>query len=66
VEKEPAAIRGISGCQLVNWSEPEYRQTLLLQPPVLLFVRGDAQILNAPSFAVVSRRRLALYSTQMA
>lgn len=29
VEKELAAIRGIPGCQQVNWSEPEYPQTLL-------------------------------------
>jgi predicted Rossmann fold nucleotide-binding protein DprA/Smf involved in DNA uptake len=28
-EKELAAIRGIPGCQIVNWSEPEYPQTLL-------------------------------------
>ncbi len=54
-EKELAAIRAISGCQLVNWSEPEYPQTLLqiYDPPVLLYVRGDTQILNAPSLAVV-------------
>jgi predicted Rossmann fold nucleotide-binding protein DprA/Smf involved in DNA uptake len=41
-EKELAAIRGIPGCQIVNWSEPEYPQTLLqiYDPPVLLYVRG--------------------------
>jgi DNA processing protein len=67
-EKEIAAIRGISGCQLLNWSEPEYPQTLLqiYDPPVLLYVRGDAQILNAPSLAVVGTRRPTLYGTQMA
>jgi DNA processing protein len=50
-EKELLAIRALPGCQLVNWSEPEYPQTLLqiYDPPVLLYVRGDAQILNAPS-----------------
>jgi DNA processing protein len=39
----------------VNWSEPEYPQTLLqiYDPPVLLYVRSDAQILNAPSLALV-------------
>jgi predicted Rossmann fold nucleotide-binding protein DprA/Smf involved in DNA uptake len=48
-EKELAGIGAIPGCQLVNWSEPEYPQTLLqiYDPPVLLYVRGDAQILNA-------------------
>jgi DNA processing protein len=52
----------------VNWSEPEYPQALLqiYDPPVLLYVRGDAQILNAPSLAVVGTRRPTLYGTQMA
>lgn len=47
---------------------PEYPQTLLqiYDPPVLLCVRGDAQILNAPSLAVVGTRRPTLYGTQMA
>jgi len=67
-EKELAAIRAIPGCQLVNWTEPEYPQTLLqiYDPPVLLYVRGDAQILNAPSLAMVGTRRPTLYGTQMA
>jgi DNA processing protein len=67
-EKELAAIRAISGCILLNWSEPEYPQTLLqiYDPPVLLHVRGDAQILNLPSLAVVGTRRPTLYGTQMA
>ena len=67
-EKELAAIRAISGCQLVNWTEPEYPQTLLqiYDPPVLFYLRGDAQILNAPSLAVVGTRRPTLYGTQMA
>ena len=36
-EKELAAIRAIPGCQLLNWTEPEYPQTLLqiYDPPVL-------------------------------
>jgi DNA processing protein len=52
----------------MNWSEPEYPQTLLqiYDPSVLLYVRGDAQILNAPNLAVVVTRRPALYGTQMA
>ena len=67
-EKELAAIRAIPGCRLVNWSESEYPQTLLqiYDPPVLLYVRGDTQILNAPSLAVVGTRRPTLYGTQMA
>ena len=67
-EKELAAIRAIPGCTLLNWSEPEYPQTLLqiYDPPVLFYLRGDAQILNLPSLAVVGTRRPTLYGTQMA
>ena len=50
-EKELAPVRKIDGCSLVNWTEPEYPQTLLqiYDPPVLLCVRGDPQVLNLPS-----------------
>ena len=67
-EKEPAALRAIPGCALLNWSEPEFPQTLLqiYDPPVLFYVRGDAQILNLPSLAMVGTRRPTLYGTQMA
>src|SRR5712664_696649 len=67
-EKELAGVQKIAGCALLNWTEPEYPQTLLqiYDPPVLLYVRGDAQILNAPSLAMVGTRRPTLYGTQMA
>ena len=67
-EKELAAIRAIAGCQLLNWTDPEYPQTLLhiYDPPVLFYVRGDVQILNAPSLAIVGTRRPTLYGTHMA
>ena len=47
-EKELAAIRAISGCTLLNWSEPEYPQTLLqiYDLPVLFYVRGDGKCLG--------------------
>ncbi|HTP67974.1 MAG TPA: DNA-processing protein DprA [Dongiaceae bacterium] len=66
-EKEVAAIRRI-GCRVVNWTEPEYPQALLqiYDPPVLLYVRGDASILNAPSISIVGTRRPTIYGTQMA
>jgi DNA processing protein len=62
-----AAIRRI-GCRVLNWSEPEYPQALLqiYDPPVLLYVRGDASILNSPSLAIVGTRRPTVYGTQMA
>jgi len=67
-EKELAGIRQITDCRLLNWSEPEYSQTLLqiYDPPVLLYLRGDPQILNSPSLSIVGTRRPTLYGTQMA
>jgi DNA processing protein len=66
-EKEVAAIRRI-GCRLLHWREPEYPQTLLqiYDPPVILYVRGDSTILNAPSLSIVGTRRPTIYGTQMA
>jgi len=66
-EKEVDAARRV-GCKLVNWTEPEYPQSLLqiYDPPVLLYVRGDASILNGPSLAIVGTRRPTVYGTQMA
>jgi DNA processing protein len=66
-EKEVDAIRRI-GCKIVNWTEPEYPQNLLqiYDPPVLLYVRGDASILNAPAIGMVGTRRPTIYGSQMA
>jgi DNA processing protein len=67
-EKDLAYLRKIDGCRLINWSDPEYPQNLLqiYDPPVLLYVRGDAQILNTPSLSIVGTRKPTLYGTQMA
>jgi len=67
-EKELAGVQKIAGCGLLNWTEPEYPQTLLqiYDPPVLLYVRGDAQVLNLPSLSIVGTRKPTLYGTQMA
>jgi DNA processing protein len=67
-EKELALTQRIDRCRLLNWTEPEYPQTLLqiYDPPVMLYVRGDAQILNLPSVGMVGTRRPTLYGTQMA
>jgi DNA processing protein len=66
-EKELDAARRL-GCKLVNWTEPEYPQSLLqiYDPPVVLYVRGDASTLNGPSLAIVGTRRPTVYGTQMA
>lgn len=67
-EKELAAVTKIAGCSLVNWTEPEFPQTLLqiYDPPVLLYVRGDSQVLNLPSIGIVGTRKPTIYGTQMA
>ncbi len=67
-EKELAAIRAIPGCRLLNWTEPQYPQNLLqiYDPPVLLYLRGDPEILNAPTLSIVGTRRPTLYGSQMA
>ena len=67
-EKELAGIQKIAGSSLLNWTEPEYPQTLLqiYDPPVMLYVRGDPPVLNLPSLSIVGTRRPTLYGTQMA
>ena len=67
-EKELAGIRKIAGCSLLNWTEPEYPQALLqiYDPPVLLYLRGDAQVLSMPSLSIVGTRKPTVYGTQMA
>ena len=67
-EKELGGVRKIANCSLLNWTEPEYPQNLLqiYDPPVMLYVRGDHQVLNLPSLGIVGTRRPTLYGTQMA
>ena len=67
-EKELALTRRMDRCRLLNWTDPEYPQTLLqiYDPPVLLYVRGDLQVLNQPAISIVGTRRPTLYGTQMA
>lgn len=67
-EKELKAVGNIDRCRLINWTEPEFPQTLLqiYDPPVLLYVRGDAQMLNLPSLSIVGTRKPTLYGTQIA
>src|SRR6202030_526647 len=67
-EKELALTRRIDRCRLVSWTDPEYPQSLLqiYDPPVMLYVRGDAEVLNLPSISIVGTRRPTLYGTQMA
>src|SRR5437879_11773477 len=56
------------GCRLVNWGEPEYPKRLLeiYDPPPLLYVRGDPQVLTRHSISIVGTRRPTPYGNQMA
>jgi DNA processing protein len=67
-EKELATIRGIVNLRLVNWTDPEYPKNLreIYDPPTLLYVRGNAEVLSEISIGVVGTRKPTLYGTQMA
>ena len=67
-EKELATIRGIENLRLVNWTDPEYPRTLreIYDPPTLLYVRGNVEVLSQHCVSIVGTRRPTLYGTQMA
>ena len=66
-EAELAQVRQL-GCRLLNWDDPEYPQRLLeiYDPPPLLYVRGDAGVLNRHSISMVGTRRPTPYGNQVA
>jgi len=49
---------GDDDCHLLTWSDPRYPSLLreIASPPALLFVRGDADVLNLPQLAMVGSR----------
>jgi DNA processing protein len=65
-EKELARVKEI-GCQLVPWNDDRYPRLLreIYDPPPLIYVQGDADILNRPSIAIVGTRRPTPYGNQM-
>ena len=65
--KELARVREL-GVQLVNWDESEYPSRLLeiYDPPPLLYVRGDLQVLRKHSISIVGTRRPTPYGNLMA
>ena len=65
-EKELAAVRA-NGCALLNWDESEYPPRLLeiYDPPPLLYVRGDVQVLRRYSISMVGTRRPTPYGNQI-
>ncbi len=66
-EKEIAELRR-NGDHLMNWSETNYPKRLLeiYDPPPLIYVRGDPNLLNRHSISMVGTRRPTLYGNQMA
>jgi DNA processing protein len=66
-EAELARVRKL-GCRLLNWDEPEYPERLLeiFDPPPLLYVRGNAGVLNRHSISIVGTRRPTPYGNQVA
>ena len=65
--REIAAVQAI-GCRLLTWDEPDYPVRLreIYDPPPLLYVRGNAALLNRHTVAIVGARRPTPYGNQMA
>ncbi|MBZ5502623.1 MAG: DNA-processing protein DprA [Acidobacteriia bacterium] len=57
-----------AGCRLLTWDEPEYPSRLreIYDPPPLLYVRGNAELLNRHVISIVGSRRPTPYGNQVA
>ena len=57
-----------AGCRLLTWDEPEYPARLreIYDPPPLLYVLGNAELLNRHIISIVGTRRPTPYGNQMA
>ena len=66
-EKELAQVRK-AGCHLIHWEESKYPKRLLeiYDPPPLLYVRGNQQVLNRYTISIVGTRRPTPYGNQIA
>ncbi len=64
--KELAQVQQ-AGCRLLNWGEAPYPHLLreIYDPPPLLYVRGNAELLDRHSIAIVGARRPTPYGNQM-
>jgi DNA processing protein len=65
--RELAQVQAI-GCRLLTWDEPEYPARLreIYDPPPLLYVRGNVELLNRHIISIVGARRPTPYGNQMA
>jgi DNA processing protein len=66
-EQELARVRAF-GCQLVSWDDATYPSRLLkiYDPPPLLYVRGNIELLARHSMAIVGTRKPTPYGVQVA
>ena len=57
-----------AGCRLLTWDEPEYPSRLreIYDPPTLLYVLGNIEVLSRNLIAIVGARRPTPYGNQMA
>ncbi len=55
-------------CRLLTWDEPQYPQLLreIYDPPPLLYVKGNAELLNRHAISIVGTRRPTPYGNQLA
>jgi DNA processing protein len=65
--KELAQVQA-AGCRLLTWDEPEYPRRLreIYDPPTLLYVRGNIELLGRHLISIVGARRPTPYGNQMA
>ncbi|MGH9714532.1 MAG: DNA-processing protein DprA [Candidatus Acidiferrales bacterium] len=65
--KELAQVQA-AGCRLLTWDEPEYPQRLreIYDPPTLLYVLGNVELLGRHAISIVGARRPTSYGNQMA
>ena len=65
--KELAQVQA-AGCRLLTWDEPEYPARLreIYDPPPLLYVLGNIELLSRHVISVVGARRPTPYGNQMA
>lgn len=66
-EKELAQARQL-GVRLLHWDEPAYPKLLveIYDPPPLLYVRGNVELLTQYAIGIVGTRRPTPYGNQMA
>ena len=65
-EKELAEVKK-AGIRLITWAEAEYPKLLtqIYDPPPLLYVRGNVELLSRHAISIVGTRRPTPYGNQM-